>query len=132
MCENDYKEQTPEDLYRCGKQTHPNLDHIRTPEMVKKNLCKKSDIKTFEKDNNIYVKKLSGGVSVFNGICETFKSKWWWRIPKDTEIPVGLVVTQDINSNSPISHYLIQSLNDITITDYKRLLKKLGETARRR
>ncbi|MCM8531911.1 MAG: hypothetical protein NE330_12170 [Lentisphaeraceae bacterium] len=112
-----------EDLYRGGNQTENKMQHIRTPQMVKDGICKRADISI---TSGGLVGKLSGGLSVYNRTHKDWK--FWYRIPKQ-KLPVGLVATWAGHNNeipSPGTHYYIEPLYDMPLTEYKRLLSKIN------
>jgi hypothetical protein len=117
-------------LYRSGNATGPRLNQVRIP--PKEGTI---DIEIYEKEVNgekmIYVDSTSGGISTFDAPLPSQNKKVrWWKIPAGTIIPHGLIITKDHSIESiNITHYTIRPLNDMPLTEYKKLLRILAQKA---
>ena len=118
------------DLFRSGNATEQNLDKVRIPPRNGS-----VDIEIYEQQINgeiiTYVDSTSGGISTFDApLPSQNKKARWWKIPSGTIIPDGLVITKD-HTIKPldITHYTIQPFNDMPLTEYKRLLRILAQSA---
>lgn len=111
-----------EAVYRAGTKTDNKMTYVRTPEMVAKGICERSDIETFSKESKTHVKGLSGGISLFNQ--KNASRKWWYRVPAQ-KLPVGLVFHWRGPKDAlpePGTHYQIEPLVDMPLDYYVKLL----------
>ena len=120
----------PTHLYRHGAKNSPQLHKLRT--MPPRTIEESFDIELYEKNNNTYVSKDTGGISTFNQQNPRF-GKFWWVIPKGTKIPVGLRISKDFNSkpSSKPTHYTIRPVFDMPLSQYIGLLDELSASAER-
>ncbi|HWU80511.1 MAG TPA: hypothetical protein VN158_10645 [Caulobacter sp.] len=64
------------------------------------------------------------GVSTFSKV--TMPSMTWYRLPKDTDIPVALAVTQDGTNEERGIHYTIAPKDDMPLSLYQVWLNELN------
>lgn len=116
----------PEDLFRLGRKTKAKMDYIRTtpprPEDIK------WDVRIFKRNGVDYVDSKSGGLSLFNYRNPSFGTLWW-KLPKGTNLPVGLHVSLDKGGEAGKSHYTIRPLYDMPLRQYMEKLRVLEQAA---
>jgi len=118
------------DLYRSGSATNPHLDKVRIPPRDGA-----IDIETYEQEVHgqsvIYVDSASGGISAFDAPLPSSNPKArWWKIPRDTVIPQGLMIIRDHTiSGLNITHYTIRPRYDMPLAEYKEWLRILAKSA---
>ena len=116
----------PEDLFRLGRKTKAKMDYIRTtpprPEDIK------WDIRVIKRNGKDYVDSKSGGLSLFNYRNPTLGSLWW-KIPKGTNLPVGLHVSLDKGGQAGKSHYTVRPLYDMPFELYFEKLRELEQAS---
>jgi len=118
------------DLYRSGSATNPHLDKVRIPPRDGT-----IDIETYEREvkgqSVIYVDSASGGISTFDAPLPSSNPKArWWKIPRDTVIPQGLMIIRDHTiSELNITHYTIRPRHDMPLEEYKEWLRILAKSA---
>ena len=109
----------PVDLFRGGTPTNPKFDYLRTsPPRTEDQVY---DVKIDPKTDKI--KSKSGGLSLFNKPNYSFGQNWW-VVPKDTPLPPGFTITKDCTNGKFKGHYSIRSMNDIHVSQWKKVLKE--------
>lgn len=103
----------PEDLYRLGNATDPRLTHVRCPK----------DIDTIEINGILVVVANGKGVSLATKerIVKSPISGWVWKIPKGTQVPLGLRLVNDRQD-----HYSICPSANMPMDEFRGLLSKLA------
>lgn len=116
----------PVNLYRAGRKTKAKVDYVRT--IPPRDETQKSDVRIYKKFGTDYVDSKSGGVSVFNWRNPSLGSLWW-KIPRGTELPDGLILSLDAGGTSGKSHYTVRPTFDMTLSDFIDKLSDLEESA---
>lgn len=98
------------DLYRSGNSTIPRMAHIRP-----------TDIVTFQKNGQTWVKGGEGGISTFSDIKRLNGDRYIWKAPKGTRYPQGLVV---VNDNPVTKHWSWRPAYDMPMTQYTTLMEQ--------
>ncbi len=112
----------PEDLFRLGRKTKAKMDYIRTtPPRSEES---KWDLRIFKRDGKDYVDSKSGGLSLFNYRNPSLGSLWW-KIPKGTNLPVGLHLSLDKGGVEGKSHFTVRPLYDMPLEQYMEKLREL-------
>lgn len=120
----------PTNLFRSGTKNAPQLHKLRT--MPPRTIEESFDIEIYKKGGIDFVSKDTGGISTFDREKPGF-GDFWWKIPKGTQIPLGLRVSRDFNpkpSTQP-THYTIRPACDMPLTQYISLLQELALSAER-
>ena len=115
----------PCNLFRLGNSTKSKIDVVRTS--PPRAADEKVDIESFFHANGEqWVDSQTGGVSLFNQPMLRM-GKYWYMIPINTEIPTGLVITQDgqLSSSGDAVHYSVRPSHDMSLRHYVGLLQLL-------
>lgn len=116
----------PVDLYRLGRKTKAKLDYVRT--IPPRDESQKWDVRIHRPFDVDYVDSKSGGVSLFNWRNPS-QGSLWWKIPKGTELPEGLVLSLDAGGTTGKSHYTVRPSFDMPLSDFIDKLAELEERA---
>jgi hypothetical protein len=106
------------------------MDHVRTspPRLEDESY----EVKVYPgKDGQPWVDHRSGGLSLFDAPSDKPGVKWW-KIPADTPVPAGLVLTEDIHHHSTgdkRKHYSLRPAFDMSLKAYIALLVSMGHSA---
>ena len=102
----------PEELFRLGNSTDPQLSKVRS-----------RDVDVIEVDGRAMIVANNKGISVFDmtGIRLSPMTGWVWKFAPDTELPPGLHLVND----KP-HHYCIAPVRNMFIDEFKALLDKLA------
>ena len=100
-----------DDLFRLGNSGSAKLTHVRP-----------DDVKTYDRNGVQMVRADGKGISLFDerGIVR-LKGGWLWKIPRGTQLPLGLALHNDHGA-----HYAICPTHDMTVSAYKSLLETLA------
>jgi len=127
---NFYYDKSPRDLYRSGNSTSPRMDHVRlSPPRLEE---ESHEVKVYPgKDGQLWVDHRSGGLSLFDAPSNRPGVKWW-KLPADTPISAGLLLTEDIHhhaSTDTRKHYTLRPAYDMPLKTYVALLISMGHYA---
>ena len=87
-----------------------------------------ADIKTYQKNGELWVDSSSGGISLFDLFGVPMKKWNYYKLPAGTEIPYGLVITKDtFNPTFNSTHYSIRPNWDMPLTKFIMLLDILAK-----
>lgn len=105
----------PEELFRLGNATDPQLSKVRS-----------RDVDVIEVDGKMMIVANDKGISLFDmtGIRLSPMSGWVWKFPQDTPLPTGLHLVND----KP-HHYCIAPVRNMFVDEFKILLDKLASKA---
>lgn len=67
------------------------------------------------------------GVSTFDGINPILKDFLWYKLPKGTDIPPALAITQDSDLPGKVNHFTIAPKDDIPLEHFLMLLDTLAK-----
>lgn len=106
----------PEDLFRLGRKTKAKIDYIRTtpPRDIDKETW---DVIVYKKNGVTFVDSKSGGLSLFN-YRNPGLGNLWWKIPRGTNLPVGLHVSLDKGGKKNQHHFTVRPLYDMPYDAY--------------
>jgi hypothetical protein len=105
------------------------MDHVRTspPRLEDES----HEVKVFTgTDGQQWVDHRSGGLSLFDSPSDRPGLKWW-KLPGNSPIPAGLVLTEDIHrtSNDSRTHYSLRPAFNMHLKTYVALLVFMGAGA---
>ena len=105
----------PEELFRLGNATDPQLSKVRA-----------RDVDVIEVDGKMMIVANEKGISLFGmtGIRLSPMTGWVWKFPPNTPLPAGLHLVND----KP-HHYCIAPVRNMFVDEFKVLLDKLASTA---
>lgn len=92
-----------------------------------------ADVRVEERDGQKFVlgcRSTSGdyrGISAFDKKNPALRGFSWYKLPKDTDIPEALAVTQDGASKDRANHYTIAPKDDMTLELFLVWLKALSD-----
>jgi hypothetical protein len=132
-----FDSKTPCDLFRGQSKAeekngmsllHPNPGFTRADKSVRI-----ADVKIVERDGNKFVlgcRSTSGdyrGISTFDKKNPALRGFSWHKLPKDTDIPEALAVTQDSALKDKANHYTIAPKDDMTLELFLVWLSALSD-----
>lgn len=127
---NFYYDKSPRDLYRIGNASTPRMDHVRTSPPRSEE--ESHEVKVYPgKDGQLWVDHKSGGLSLFDAPSDKPGLKWW-KLPVDTPILAGLVLTEDLHHQATTDkrkHYTLRPAYDMSLKTYVALLIAMGHYA---
>jgi hypothetical protein len=116
----------PDDLYRLGGRTRAKFDYVRTtPPRAE---AERWDVRLYDLKGVSFVDAQSGGLSLFN-FRNAKLGTLWWRIPKGTNVPLGLQVSRDAGADPRKAHFTVRPLHDTPHEEYLQLLRELEALA---
>jgi len=132
ITDNDiYIDVSPVDLWRCGDDKSPLLDHIRTegrPPLFRVDMEIKRIIRAGQ--TLIMVVPNQGGVSVFDNINPRLQRGFWWRIPKGSLIPAEIYIRKDAGHGVlDITHYSLCPRFEMELERFRRALRLFSQFA---
>ncbi|MFT3781479.1 MAG: hypothetical protein QM790_05625 [Nibricoccus sp.] len=116
---------TPCDLYRLGNSSSPKLDAVRTSPPRAKD--ERVDIESYTgPDGAQWIDAKTGGVSLFDQRIIRM-GRQWYRLPANTQIPTGLVISKDAGAAAPgdAVHYTVRPVKNMPLAHYIALLRML-------
>jgi hypothetical protein len=109
-----------------GERGSPVLYPILKAFKLSNGKTRKEDIRTYQKNGELWVDWKSGGVSLFDVLGVPVKKWDYYRIPKGAKIPQGLVITKDsFNKTHNATHYSIRPHWDMPVAKFCMLLDEL-------
>ncbi len=126
----------PLDLYRLGTKDSNRIDAVRDRDILRSEFyrCQGVDSKTpTGKPSEIrWVKGgISGGISLFDDIATApISGKYWYKIPKDVDVPDGLGVCDSHARAGQATHYTIFPSVDMPLDNFKLLLRQIAENVK--
>ena len=132
-----FDSKTPCDLFRGQSRAeekqglsllHPNPGFTRSDKSVRL-----ADVKIEERGDKKFVlgcRSTRGdfrGISTFDRTNPALKNFSWHKLPKDTDIPEALAVTQDSAFKDKANHYTIAPKDDMTLELFLVWLKALSD-----
>src|SRR5690606_19666948 len=90
---------------------------------------KTNEVITYAERGELFVLGKSGGVSLFDAMSPKLtlnKGDCWYLIPKDTPIPLGIVIAKDLEPDrNGHFHYALQPEYDMPIQTFKSKLQEI-------
>ncbi len=132
-----FDREIPNDLYRGQSRTetkqglpviYPNPGFVR-----KDGKQRPPDVRIFDRDGKKFVagcRCIQGenrGVSVFDQVTPALPGFRWFKLPKGTDIPSALAVTQDANQMDRPNHYTIAPKDDMPLELFLVWLNALNQ-----
>ncbi|MCF6236107.1 MAG: hypothetical protein L3J70_07005 [Gammaproteobacteria bacterium] len=126
----------PLDLYRLGNKESNKIDILRNRDLAEIIFYRykgvDSKVETGKSGEICWVKGgINGGISLFDDIeTAPISGKFWYKIPKDVDIPHGLGLSDSRKKPNKATHYTIFPAVDMPLDNFKLLLRQIAENVK--
>ncbi len=123
----------PLDLYRLGNKERNKIDILRNRDIAEIVFYRyrgvDSKVETGRSGEICWVKGgPNGGISLFDDIKSApISGKFWYKIPKNVDIPSGLGLCDSRKKLNKATHYTIFPAVDMPLDNFKLLLRQIAE-----